>query len=541
MPDRRFFSRALLALLYMMMVTATSAQLVQAQATGEKTAAHTPGSTIAIISAWPRKLASKQRMQLAPLEVITAAGIEQIGVDPLKIERFDFMLGMPGIQGPVGGALIQFSEPVRMDQFNPQLFDGAGLQNENDLEFQRLQAPFETIVHLLDDQTLIVGTAAFARQMIAPGGQPSRVGNIVAQVKSEQDMMAIVSVSTLRPLILGVLEGQARDLPPPVAMNVSQLVESTDFAAVRLIIGESDQMQLVLSGNDASGADTIEQSLQEIFEFAKESAVAEFKSQIPRDTPTGDAMHQYIDRLSGELMAMITPRRSGNRLILEAEEFQNMSVIGTMVGLLLPAVQASREAARRMHSSNNLKQIGLAMHNFADTYRAFPATAGLDDEGNPLISWRVAILPFIEEQELYERFRLDEPWDSEHNIQLLEEMPDVYKHPSRPTQPGHTVYQAPVSDESLLRLTEPTRFADITDGTSNTIMILETAADVAVPWTAPEDYEIDEDDPGANLFVNRITQAVFGDGSVRVLAETIDANVLRALFTRAGGEVVPAL
>jgi hypothetical protein len=155
-----------------------------------------------------------------------------------------------------------------------------------------------------------------------------------------------------------------------------------------------------------------------------------------------------------------------------------------------------------------------------------------------MLSWRVAILPFIEQKQLYDQFRWDEPWDSDHNIKLLDEMPAVYSHPDKPTQAGYTVYQAPLSDKSLLRRNEPASFADVRDGLSNTIMLLETSSDVAVPWTAPQDYDIDEEQPGANLFANGITQVLLGDGSVHVVAESIADELLNALYTRDGGERV---
>src|SRR5207249_2796575 len=84
-----------------------------------------------------------------------------------------------------------------------------------------------------------------------------------------------------------------------------------------------------------------------------------------------------------------------------------------------------RIAGRRTVSQNNLKQIGLAMHNYHDTYRHFPPQALTDKNGKPLLSWRVAVLPFIEQDNLYRQFKLDEPWDSEHNRKLLERMPKL--------------------------------------------------------------------------------------------------------------------
>ena len=117
-------------------------------------------------------------------------------------------------------------------------------------------------------------------------------------------------------------------------------------------------------------------------------------------------------------------------------------------------------------------------------------------------------------------------------------MPDVFRNAQRPTENGYTVYQAPVSDATLLRLKTPTRFQEVLDGTSNTIMLVETTSDRAVPWTAPQDYELDMENPSADLFVNGIAQFLFGDGSVQTFSEDLDLDTLRALFTRQGGETV---
>ena len=113
-----------------------------------------------------------------------------------------------------------------------------------------------------------------------------------------------------------------------------------------------------------------------------------------------------------------------------------IAIIAILIGLLLPAVQKVREAAQRTSSINNLKQIALAMHNYNSTYGAFPAAAICDKKtGKPLLSWRVAILQYIEEEALYKQFKLDEPWDSEHNLKLAKNMPKIYFHP-KANKPG---------------------------------------------------------------------------------------------------------
>lgn len=498
---------------------------VQAQTLDSTTTARfVPPNAIALVSLWPNQLSSKPKLQAAPLEVLTALGLEQAGIDPLTIERLDFMIPFPGPAGPEFGMLLSMTEPFEVGKLKP--------------EFLNEMVPVAWKLEQINERLFVFGTENFVKQMLLEQKQAGQIAGIVTQVKSASDALAIISISQLRPVLQGGLDGQAARLPPILAKELPVIVESTDFVALNLSIGEPDKLQLVLSGTSETAAENMEESIGSLLQFGQQMLVQQAKGGIAEDTPTGKAMHNYIDRISREIMERLTPRRAGKGLVLQMENFESVAVVGTLTGLLLPAVQAARQAARRMESSNNLKQIGLALHNFESAYRSLPATAGLDDEGKPMISWRVAILPFIEETELYNEFHLDEPWDSEHNIKLLERMPDVFKHPSRPTEAGHTVYQAVVSDKSLLRLTEPSGFRDVTDGTSNTIMAIETTPDVAVPWTAPEDYQIDEDDPHANLFLDNITQALFGDGSVHVLSEQIDANLLNALYTRAGGEVV---
>ena len=111
------------------------------------------------------------------------------------------------------------------------------------------------------------------------------------------------------------------------------------------------------------------------------------------------------------------------------------------VALMLPAVSSSRSAARRMQSSNQLKQIALAMHNYAQANRKFPPAYTSDKDGKPLLSWRVLILPFVEQDGLYKQFHLDEPWDSEHNKKLIANMPSTYKSPgSKVSGEGKTNY-----------------------------------------------------------------------------------------------------
>ena len=209
-------------------------------------------------------------------------------------------------------------------------------------------------------------------------------------------------------------------------------------------------------------------------------------------------------------------------------------------GLLLPAVQSARHAARRAQSTNNLKQIALAMHNFHDVHKSFPSATTTPKGGN--LSWRVQILPFIEQQALFNQFKLDEPWDSEHNKKLIPHMPQTYASPnSTMSREGKTNYLTVRGEGTIFPDEEKgIGIAKITDGTSNTILALEVNDDRAVIWTKPDDYEFDPDNPtaGLGLLQGGAFLAAMADGSVRTISLAIDPQTLKNLYTRADGEVV---
>jgi hypothetical protein len=197
---------------------------------------------------------------------------------------------------------------------------------------------------------------------------------------------------------------------------------------------------------------------------------------------------------------------------------------------------------RRTESANNMKQIALALHNYHDTYRTLPPAYTTDDAGNPLLSWRVLILPFVEQQGLYEQFRLDEPWDSEHNKRLIAMMPEVYRSPAGSNEPGKTNYLGVGGENGIFPGQEGVRFAQITDGTSNTVMTVEVNNESAVIWTRPQDYQPDPDNPARGLVGVWPSgcHVGFTDGSVRFVEKPIPNDVWMLLFNRQDGKPIPS-
>ena len=209
---------------------------------------------------------------------------------------------------------------------------------------------------------------------------------------------------------------------------------------------------------------------------------------------------------------------------------------------LTPAAATSM-ASRKMLSMNQLKNIGLAMHNYHTANGTFPPAYKADENGNPLLSWRVLILPYLEEADLYKQFHLDEPWDSEHNKPLIARMPTVYKNPgSKIADEGRTNYLTVRGENTVFPGRESVTFKAISDGSSNTIMLVDASDRKAVIWAKPDDFEYDERIPlneSLGLWPDSFAVGM-ADGSVRSLPLSIDPKILKALFTRNGGENVEA-
>jgi hypothetical protein len=185
-----------------------------------------------------------------------------------------------------------------------------------------------------------------------------------------------------------------------------------------------------------------------------------------------------------------------------------------------------------------LRQLGAAFHKYEEAHGRMPAAAILGKESKPLLSWRVALLPLIKQANLYKQFKLDEPWDSEHNRRLLAQMPKVYM-PLRgaATKARHStcyqVFTGPVAPFSLQAKVGP-KVTDFKDGTAQTFLIVE--ASEAVPWTKPADLVYDAKKPLPKLGFGDRVYLVLGDGSAHFIKKTVPEATFRAAITPNGQE-----
>ncbi|WP_298867010.1 DUF1559 domain-containing protein [uncultured Gimesia sp.] len=193
----------------------------------------------------------------------------------------------------------------------------------------------------------------------------------------------------------------------------------------------------------------------------------------------------------------------------------------------------------QLRQLNNIKEITLAFHNYLDKFRSFPPAKEHLTNGKSLLSWRVHLLPFLGEAALYKEFHLNEPWDSPQNKGLIKKMPKVFKLDPG-TKPGETQFMTFSGEKTPFTGGPGVGLRDVTDGFSNTIMLIKAAPDKAVPWTKPVDLVFDPVDPikptgqhSSPAFI-----AVMMDGSIRYVPTNIPVKELKNLIQHNDGNLI---
>ncbi|HJZ91747.1 MAG TPA: DUF1559 domain-containing protein [Gemmataceae bacterium] len=192
----------------------------------------------------------------------------------------------------------------------------------------------------------------------------------------------------------------------------------------------------------------------------------------------------------------------------------------------------------RNRQTYSLKQLMLGVHNYHDTNGKADA-AITDADGKPLLSWRVALLPYIEEDSLFKQIRQDEPWDSENNKKFIEKMPKIFEIDGETAKPGYTHYRTFVGPKASWAFDRSVKLADITDGTSNTVLLVQAAEPVI--WTKPDELPFDGKQAVKPLLLFRDGRTVVGlaDGSARIVRDTVTEAIWKLLIDPADGQPIP--
>ncbi len=261
----------------------------------------------------------------------------------------------------------------------------------------------------------------------------------------------------------------------------------------------------------------------------------------PAEAPTAappvmtDGVATAAPQPAATAVALPMPANGATARAASAIASEPIQVSAELTSRVKEALQKSAPDRGNMNQKNSLKQIGLALHNFHDTFNHFPAIDGRGDaDAATGLSWRVHLLPYLEQAPLYNEFHLDEPWDSEHNLQFVEKMPAIFGD----NPEGKTRWHVFMGEGAPFQIGQGLGIRDITDGTSNTLAVVEAGADTADIWTKPSGLEFDAQDPLKALGkVGDTFLALMMDGSVWDLSKNVTG--LANLIQHADGQLVP--
>lgn len=216
-------------------------------------------------------------------------------------------------------------------------------------------------------------------------------------------------------------------------------------------------------------------------------------------------------------------------------------IILALGALLSPMIRTSRGPARLNTCRNNLKQISLALLSYADEHGEYPPAYTVDAEGNRLHSWRTLILPYMEQQQLFDTIDLTKPWDDPVNLKARETVLLVYVCPSSVTEGGLTTYLGVFGPDSFFAGIEPREIIEFTSGQSNTITVIEVPRKKAVHWMSPQDVSkeaVMEMKSRSGMNHSTIAVAAFMDGRAKSIPVDVDREALRAMLTINEGEEI---
>ena len=500
-----------------------------------------PSSAIAAVFIHPKEALESPTLDLMPRELLTALGKRELGIDPCQITSAMLLVDNigDGRQPPEFAAIVRFNSEQKLGDKVIGRAKKSELQGKPVYSFGGSNEP---VLYLPDDKSMIFGMEPFIEKMLAAKNASSGLITLVNQSGGEKDHVNVfLAVEPIRGFLDAMIPPK-NQIPFPLRPFRS-LPDQIESASVRMNISNGQDNHLKINAVDEESASKILTTFEHALSTGKGMLMSTIANGFADQPDMIAALADYDERAGNQIEEMLKPEVNGSTLTFNTDadqaQLSSVATIGTLVGMLLPAVQQVREAARRTESMNKLRQICLASHNYESAHLRFPANITSPD-GKPLLSWRVAILPFIEEDELYEQFHLDEPWDSPHNIKLIDQMPMTYRNPSI-TSETKTVY---LGFEGTGTMFDPGNrkiaIADIADGTINTIFCVESNEDAAIEWTKPQDLPFNKDFPGAD--VGRLRAGGFlvaiADGSTRFVSQLIDPEVLANLIQINDGNVV---
>ncbi len=496
-----------------------------------------PQTAFVTATAFPAKLVENPNFKLFPREVVTAFGKKELGFDPMLISQITFVMRPPTEipprgEPPMWAAIMHFEKMQGLAGGMIDRLEEKKIAGKTTYSGANMGTPSFLVY---DESTIIVGEEGLFESMLTSNGS----GDLVQLIKNSKvsgQFVGFVDIAPIRPLIDFFLQ-ETNDfvLPPPIE-RMKLIPNLLDGIEVGLETNGKLEATVVLHAGSTKSAEELNEIIVDGLAFGKQALLAQMSSQMDLNDPVQAATIKYTNRVYEKYEQSLAPNVDGKQLTITAhEEILALPLLATLIGSNVEMA----DVPVRVNPQNQLRQTALAFHNYTDAYGKFPPHSIRDENGKAMFSGRVALLPFMEQNNLYQLLRLDEPWDSPHNSQFTSYVVPTFQGTGELRT--STAIRFPVYPNSLWDDNANAKgFADITDGTSNTIFAIYAPPAAEINWGNPEPWKISSRDPMADVFGDReeVTVAMM-DGSSRVLKKSEMTNEkLKAMLTISGGEVI---
>jgi hypothetical protein len=509
----------------------------------------TPDDFAAIVI-HPRRIAQSPLVAAQLKNETIAAAIKKFGIDPSDVEQIVMLMSMgelrPGRHETLPVITFRFTHDVDAKEVLTKAAAAmAGPNGPQPIKEVRTGdktcfdlGPGDTaLVCALSKNTLVLTRKGpkvameFMEKALSLTEPKGPLYERLKKADSDNDVIIALAPDAF-PGLDKILDA-ARNGAPPLAVNYLDAAKTVKGGTLTVNLTAPSLLRMVLDAKDAEAADNVQELLDQALRMASGGLVVA-KQSIPKEM---QKTYGPVVKLADQIIDGAKATKSGSQVVLDVKRPKVLDTAGaSIVGALNQSVIEARAAGHQTQQMNNMKQICLAMLNYEATFQSFPPAAIVKD-GKPLLSWRVAILPFVEQDALYKQFHLDETWDSPHNLEVAKKMPSIFQSPDSPSE-GKTRVMLFTGKGAAFGGGKKIRVADITDGSSMTILCVEAGPDKAVPWTKPEDLPFDPEKPLAAL--GKISPkgfiAAYFDGHVDKLK--VDDKTLKALITPDGGEPI---
>ena len=502
----------------------------------------TPDDFAAIVI-HPRRIAQSPLVAEQLKNEMIAGAIEKFGIDPSEVEEIVVLVRMgemrPDVHVLLPTIITRFTHDIDAKEVLTKL--QAAIDPRRPVPIKETQFGGKTcldlgaacpLAYVPSKNTLILTSTKENMEKVVAGAEPK--GPLLQRLKKAdtgQDFIIVLAPEALADF--NKIIDAAKKHSPPLMAPYLDAAKTVQGGTASFNLTAPSLLRVVLDVKDAEAADNLEDLLEQSLRMAS-AGLMMAKQTMPKEM---QATLGPVVKLAEQFVDGAKAAKSGNQVTLDVKRPEILDTAGPrIVSELTKSILEARASGRRAMQMNNMHQISLAMLAYEASHESFPP-ATIETNGKPLLSWRVAILPFLDADPLYKTFHLDEPWDSPHNLEVAKTMPAVYQSPDSPSD-GKTRVMLFTGKGAAFDGGKKIRPADIHDGASCTILCVEAGPDKAVPWTKPEDLPFDPEKPLAALGKMSSTGfvAAFFDGCVHRLK--VDDKTLKALITPNGGEPI---